>query len=673
MNRKWKTAVLFFFLFVATACVPTEMESGLADINETATPLPLPMVVPQVGEPDNTAVSPTPISISLPLHPDEVPATLPVYVMALDSIAATGEEALAWAQSFGLTQADVMEATNEMVLVLSRDEAAGIYEELTFLRTSYEEVIVYSSGLDWQNISGPTPTPAMETPPLLPPEMVTNIALAFVRGHELLPEPLIAHEFPGYDEYYQVQVTTGLSGLRLTGIGEEAGVRVRIDGNGRVAEARIIPANFTVAETVAVQPLHQIYSAFVQGTMQNVYFNERAQAESGDVRDFMRFQAHSLLYGDQGDRAELVYTSLPLQPERLVPMWLITRPDKEAWDHYVEYYLLATEENVPRPTPSPSPQAQIEVEPEAMRIVPPLIVDGGDGRLYTNAVVNGITRTVSLDAVTGGVLALFDVTGDLALDASRHLFYVDNYPHGLTVIDTATGETRNDMQLPPGERSHARPQADPATGQILLFRDQMLLVADPLAETWQQTIPFMVAGTVCDEPMEKPPTIQQSWFDEEARLLYLSFVDYVCTPWISYMVIVYDLARMSEVARYPGVDYLSGAAVNGRFYAKSRFRLGKTFQWAWLNGQPWLAQMDRGDDFVGGFSGFQVDEGRSRLYEMTVGGLQVLDMETMAVVQSVPTPLEGQLVGFDPVTDNLYFVGEADSRLHIWPVSELLP
>jgi hypothetical protein len=35
--------------------------------------------------------------------------------------------------------------------------------------------------------------------------------------------------------------------------------------------------------------------------------------------------------------------------------------------------------------------------------------------------------------------------------------------------------------------------------------------------------------------------------------------------------------------------------------------------------------------------------------------------------------VEGQLVGFDPVTDNLYFVGEADGRLHIWPVSELLP
>jgi hypothetical protein len=332
---------------------------------------------------------------------------------------------------------------------------------------------------------------------------------------------------------------------------------------------------------------------------------------------------------------------------------------------------------VTRPTPPtavPTAVAQIEIEPETVRIVSSLIVDGENGRLYTNAAVDGITRTVSLDAATGDVLTLFDVTGYLALDAARHLLYVDTYPEeSLIVLDTMTGEVRNDIRIPTGERSHAQPQADPTTGNVLLFRDQMLLVADPLSPTWQQTIPFTVTGEVCGEPMEQPPTIQQTWFDAEARLLYLTFVDYVCTPWFSFTVLIYDLNTMGEIARYPGVDYLSGVAVNGRFYAKSRFRLGKTFQWAWQNGQPWLEQIDRGDDFIGGSSGFQVDEGRGWLYEMTVNGLQLLDLETMAVVQTIPAPVEGQLVGFDPVTDQLYFVGQEDGRLQSWYVSELFP
>ena len=675
MNRNWKTAVIFLLFLTISACIPTDVEPEATEPNQTPTLPPLPTPFPPPEQLIDTAVSPTPISLSLLLPPDAVPETLPAYAMELGIIPAGRDTALAWAQAFGLANAEVVDETDEMIRVLSRDEAAGTYEELTFLRTPFEQVIVYSGGIDWQNPNGPTPTPPGETPsPMLSPEMVTSMALDFVRNHNLLPEPLIAHEFPSYDDHYLVQVITALSGLRLTGIGETPGTMVRISGDGRVNEARIVPANFTAVDTVTVQPLDQIYPAFLQGAAQNTYFNERAQLGGIDVSDPMRFQAHSLPYGNQGDRVELVYAALPLQPERIVPMWLITRPDDQAWDHYLEYYLLATVgESAPRPMPTMTPLAHTDIVPESLRIIPPLIVDGENGRLYTNAAVDGITRTVSLDAATGNLLAAFGLTGDLALDAGRNLLYVDKYPHGLTVIDTMTNEPLNDIQIPTGERSHAQLHADPASGNVLLFRDQMLLVADPLSETWQQTTLFTVEGSVCDEPMEPPSTITQTWFDEDARLLYVTLADYVCTPWHSYTVIVYDVETMSEVARHPGVYYLSGVAVNGRFYGKYWFRLGKTFQWAWQEGQPWLAESDRGEDFVGGFSGFQVDEGRGWLYEMTVNGLQVLDTETMAVVQTVPAPIDGRLVGFDPVLDNLYFVGGDDDRLHVWPVRELLP
>ncbi len=298
-------------------------------------------------------------------------------------------------------------------------------------------------------------------------------------------------------------------------------------------------------------------------------------------------------------------------------------------------------------------------------------MEQADGRLFTNAVVDGITHTVSLNAETGDLSAVFGLTGGLALDDGRNQLYVDKHPHGLTVIDTATGQVVNEIQIPEGERSFAQIQADPVSGNVLLFRDQMVLVADPLSPTWQQTVPIMVEGTVCDEPMEQPPVIDQTWVDGEARLLYLSLIDYVCTPWISYTMVIYNLDTMIEVARYPGLDYMSGLAVNGRFYGKSWFRLGKTFQWAWQDGQPWLEQTEREADIVGAYSGYQVDQNRGRLYELTVNGLQILDMETMAVLKVMPAPVNGRLAGFDPVTDNLYFVEEESGRLVVWSAENI--
>jgi hypothetical protein len=381
----------------------------------------------------------------------------------------------------------------------------------------------------------------------------------------------------------------------------------------------------------------------------------------------MRFQVHSLPYGDQRDRVELVYLTQPNNLERAVPMWLITRPHEESWNFYDEYYVSASmSENVPRPRPTPTPLAVSGIVPQSLKILPPLLVEQADGRLFTNAVVDGITHTVSLNAETGDLLAVYGLTGGLALDDGRNQLFVDKHPDGLTVIDTDTGQVLNEIQIPEGGRSLAQIQADPVTGHVLLFRDQMVLVADPLSESWQQSVPVTVEGTVCDEPMEAPPVIEQTWIDPEARLLYMTLIDYVCTPWISYSMVIYNLDTMGEVARYPALDYLSGVAANGRFYGKSWFRMGRSFQWAWQNGQPWLELHERGADQSASLAGFQADKNRGWLYEMTRNGLQVLDMETMAVIKVIPVPVNGQLVGIDLVTDNLYFVEEESGRLVVW-------
>lgn len=89
--------------------------------------------------------------------------------------------------------------------------------------------------------------------------------------------------------------------------------------------------------------------------------------------------------------------------------------------------------------------------------------------------------------MTGNLLAVFGLTGDLALDETRDLLYVDKYPYGLTVIDTVTNEPLNDIQLPSGERNNARPQADPATGNGLQALDMATMAV-------VQTVPAPIDG-----------------------------------------------------------------------------------------------------------------------------------------------------------------------------------
>lgn len=112
MTQKiWPPVILILLLGLISACVPAEVEPGVADLSQT----------PPVNA-TQPAVTSVPSAITpdmLPLPPEAVPDALPVYRMVLDPIAATGNAVLAWARSFGWSDAQVAEETDEMVRLLS--------------------------------------------------------------------------------------------------------------------------------------------------------------------------------------------------------------------------------------------------------------------------------------------------------------------------------------------------------------------------------------------------------------------------------------------------------------------------------------------------------------------------------------------------------------------------
>ncbi|MFQ5855935.1 MAG: hypothetical protein ACE5LU_09860 [Anaerolineae bacterium] len=317
-------------------------------------------------------------------------------------------------------------------------------------------------------------------------------------------------------------------------------------------------------------------------------------------------------------------------------------------------------------TPTPS------TEPGSKELTGPLLIDSEAGRLYAGGQVDEKSQTFVLAATDGRLLATFDIAGRLGLDSVHGWLYVDRDAEGLAVLDAQTGALHTTIPLPaqavPWQRNPA-PQADPATGQVLAFRDNVVYIADPETGEITRTIPFDIrpAENSCGD-RSKPLPIDDAVYDNTRRILYLEFGTFVCTPWTGYTVLSYDMTAGTEIAQKhgPGPGAFP-AAFDGNLYGSSWYRMGFGYRWALKDGRLWVES----SDWDSGFARFQVDATRRRLYEAAAGTLRVLDAETMALIMVVPLPFEGQLVGYDPQTNQLYFL--TDGQLRLWPISAVQP
>ncbi|HXV99916.1 MAG TPA: hypothetical protein VEC93_15975, partial [Anaerolineae bacterium] len=106
-------------------------------------------------------------------------------------------------------------------------------------------------------------------------------------------------------------------------------------------------------------------------------------------------------------------------------------------------------------------------------------------------------------------------------------------------------------------------------------------------------------------------------------------------------------------------------ALNGNLYGSDWYLFGIGYRWAWRDGRPWVMT----EGWSGGSNTFQVDSKRQRLYESVDGNLRVFDAQSMDLLLALPQPVAGELVGYDPKTDQLYFRDER--QLQVWPAAAI--
>jgi hypothetical protein len=296
----------------------------------------------------------------------------------------------------------------------------------------------------------------------------------------------------------------------------------------------------------------------------------------------------------------------------------------------------------------------------------PLLIDSEDGWLYTSGVVEGKPQTVVLSAIDGRLVRTYDITGRLELDPVHNWLYVDRGSQGVAVLEAQSGHLHTTISLPQQEDYRAL-RADPSSGQLFVSSGNIVYLTDPQTGVLIRSIPFNIPKQTCDGLTDNPSPINGIVSDSSRQLLYLSFASFGCTPWYFETVISFDLAISREIAR-ADYSFARMTAFNGYLYGTDWYRFGIGYRWAWRDGRPWI---HTGGWSGGTTNGFQVDSKRQRLYESVDGHLQVFDAQSMELLMAIPQPVAGELVGYDPKTDQLYF--RTEGQLYLWPAGAIEP
>ena len=325
------------------------------------------------------------------------------------------------------------------------------------------------------------------------------------------------------------------------------------------------------------------------------------------------------------------------------------------------------------PLPMVASEPSPAVPPASVEVAGPRLIDAGAGRVYARGVAAGVEKTVVLSLPDGRPLTTYDLVGELALDAERGWLYIDQGQAGLAGVDVETNSLVALIPLPAGQSSNPAPQLDPATGQLLLFRDNVVYWIEPETGHIMKTLPLGVTTVqFCDSlradlwPVKE--TIREARYDHLQHILYAQFLTNPCfneSP--SYTIVSYDVASGEPIGQAHGI--LSNAVLaDGRLYYQQGSGDTEIQLTAWQAGEPWLT--------LSGWSeageSLQLDPTRRRLYQLTSGGnLRVFDAQSMALSMHLTSPVQGQLVGHAPQTDQLYFLVE--NQLQTWPVEALQP
>lgn len=320
-------------------------------------------------------------------------------------------------------------------------------------------------------------------------------------------------------------------------------------------------------------------------------------------------------------------------------------------------------------TPTPFPPTASPSPPGWVSLREPLLIDSEAGRIYASGQVDGKEQTVVVAARDGELLATYPTSGQLALDSTHGWLYADEGDAGVAVLNSMTGALQARVTLPTSTTPGLSPvpQADPVDGAGLAFRNNVVYAIDPISgairRSFSTSVKLYNSGVL---------PIQGMVVDAAARILYLKYQYSPAAHYDFAAVVSFDLASGNEVGRQEFsstiASYIQAITSDGYLFGTSFQNpagpISSTSLWAWRQGKPWFTSTQWTGDLR---FGLVLDTTRAVLYGATSTELLLFNARTLGLALRVPRP-EGVLAGYDPKSDQLYFLSNTGS-LYPWAVS----
>lgn len=258
-----------------------------------------------------TTVGDTTITLEANLTAD--PGEVPLYYARAKPIPDTPEEALAWAQDFGLPNPEVFRPANESdpsLYVMGSDD-----QQLNFLNLGGYGTIFYTYPATYTNNAEPIPF-----------DEAAAIAVAFLRDHNLLPDAYQVE--PAFSDGSPVQQVSILPQVEGGVLGLEAALRITVNPEGQVIHATLSQLTLEPAGTTTIISAQQAYDNLLNG--RNVMGSTYSRGAAGE-EGFRTYQPPSPEW-EVGQSVDLVgYLDVMINAQTGEPRLMLMTADQNIY------------------------------------------------------------------------------------------------------------------------------------------------------------------------------------------------------------------------------------------------------------------------------------------------------------------------------------------------------
>ena len=298
-----------------------------------------------------------------------------------------------------------------------------------------------------------------------------------------------------------------------------------------------------------------------------------------------------------------------------------------------------------------------------------VVVDDKNQRLFIGGWHNE-APLITVYSNTGSLLYAINTHGRFNYIPTQDWLLVDTPAGDLQVINATSGTLLQTIVV--GEHSDSyvsasywssdlMPAFDTQNQQIYYYRTNQVYAVDTQSSTILGSHPFEIPAQTCGTPDNTFPPITKARYEDNSRLLYVSFLTAWCTPHANHTLLAHNVATGQEISRKTYAR-LAWTTHDSALFGATWSANGIGYRWRWQDGiEVW--------EGAGGtpltISSWIYNANPHQIYEGVANNmLAITDANTMMPLPAIPNAPTGHLVASSSMDNTLYFI--ENGQLIVW-------